>query len=77
MLHYGRNSEFVRATSDFFTNILARILERAGRLHDPSSIAEFSDEAAVAVLAELTDSIEARQPLVQEATGFGTAGCIC
>ena len=75
LLHYGADSEFVRAVSDLFTLAVAKVLEQAGQLHAPSDVALFSDDQALDALRELVRAVEAvRQPLLQEAHGAAPLG---
>ena len=73
--HYGATSEFVRAVSDLFTLAVAKMLEQAGQLPNPSDVAQFSDDQALQVLRELVRAVETvREPLLQEAHGVAPLG---
>ena len=71
---FGDESELARATSDLFTNRLAEIMDRAGDLRDPSSVAIFSDEDAVNSLAALIKHAQCSKALYQEAMGSAMSG---
>jgi hypothetical protein len=74
LLSFGAESEMARATSDLLTNRMAKIMDRAGLLNDPSSIALFSDEQAVESLTSLIDYAQCFMTLYQEAMGTALSG---
>ena len=71
---FGSESELAKATSDLLTQRLARIMDRAGNLNDPPSVAVFSDEQAVECLTALIDHVQCFKALYQEAMGSATPG---
>jgi hypothetical protein len=72
---YGANSFFVLATADVFTTALAHLMERAGRLPRPDTVAIVGQQAreALAVLVAATDAQEA---LLEEALGLAAPGML-
>ena len=80
LTHYGEESLFVTTVSDLFTIAVARALENSGQLHDPTSVARFSNDDALRSLRQLvhvTDDVGLQ--LLQEAHSvapLGSAGSL-
>ena len=72
---YGANSFFVLATADVFTTALAHLMERAGRLPRPDTVASVSQQAREA-LALLIAATGAQEALVEEALGLAAPGML-
>ena len=74
---YGRESLFVRTLSDYYTIGLARMYEAHGMLTSPHTVALFSTESAVKLLADWFRSVDgAKQTALQESMGALPVGSL-
>ena len=73
---YGTDSFFVRATADLFTTALASLMERAGRLPRPDTVAILGEEQAREALRMLVDATDTKEALLEEALGLTAPGTL-